>query len=80
MAIMKHKVFFWLIMKDRLNSRVLKRKAMQLDDYTCEMCIWQREETIYRLFLSCNFARACWDSIDLFGPITTNPEIAVQRF
>jgi hypothetical protein len=42
--------------------------------------IWQREETIYHLFLRCNFARACWDSIGLFARVTTNPEIAVQRF
>jgi hypothetical protein len=30
-----------------------------LESYTCENCIWQREETLYHLFLRCNFAKAC---------------------
>lgn len=52
---------------------------MILDDYNCEMCIWKIEETIYHLFLRCNFAQTCWESIGLHAPRTSNPEIAVQR-
>lgn len=77
---MKHKVFFWLLLKERINTRgVLKRRNMLLDDYTCEMCILQREETVHHLFLSCNFARACWLSIGIHAPATVNAEVAIQR-
>ena len=32
----KHKVFFWLLLKDRLSTReLLKRKNMELPNYTC---------------------------------------------
>lgn len=79
---MKHKVFFCLVLKERVNTRgTLKRRNMQLDDYNCEMCILQKEETIHHLFLRCSFARACWLSIGLFAPTTTtNAEIAIKRF
>jgi hypothetical protein len=56
---MKHKVFFWLLLKDRLGTRdMLRRKNMILDSYTCDLCIWQRPETNVHLFLRCNFAEA----------------------
>jgi hypothetical protein len=61
---MKHKVFFWLLLKDRLSTRdLLRRKNLPLDSYACELCILQRPETTNHLFLRCNFAKACWDSI-----------------
>jgi hypothetical protein len=73
----KHKVFFWLWLKNRLNTRdMLKRKNMNLESYTCENCIWQKEETLYHLFLKCNFAKACWTSIGLTSPRIANPEDA----
>jgi hypothetical protein len=35
----KHKVFFWLLMMDRLSTReLLKRKNMLLQDYSCILC------------------------------------------
>jgi hypothetical protein len=62
----KHKVFFWLWLKNRLNTMdMLRRKNMTLESYTCENCIWQKEEILYHLFLKCNFAKACWNSIGL---------------
>jgi hypothetical protein len=36
---------------------------MELDSYTCDLCILQRPETGAHLFLRCNFAKACWNSI-----------------
>jgi hypothetical protein len=35
----KHKVFFWLLLKDRLSTRnILKRKNMHLEPYNCVLC------------------------------------------
>jgi hypothetical protein len=34
-----------VVLKDRLNTRgLLRRKNMQLDSYTCEMCLLQKVE------------------------------------
>lgn len=55
---LRHKVFFWLLLKDRVNTRgLLKKKNMVLDSYTCELCIQQKEESLQHLFLHCSFAR-----------------------
>lgn len=70
---MKHKVFFWLLLKDRVNTRdMLRRRNMHLDTYTCELCILQRIETTTHLVLKCNFAKACWQLIGV-SVITTRP-------
>lgn len=35
----KYKFFFWLLLKDRLNTRnLLRRKNMHLDENTCVLC------------------------------------------
>jgi hypothetical protein len=48
----KHKVFFWLLLKDRLNVRgMLRRRTMHLDDYSCALCSCQDDETVEHLFL-----------------------------
>jgi hypothetical protein len=70
---LKHKVFFWLFLIDRLSTRdILQRKNMVLESYTCDMCILQRLETAAHLFLRCNFAKACWASIGI-SVATTRP-------
>ena len=74
---MKHKVFFWLLIRDRLNTRdILRRRNMELDSYTCDMCILQKTETVAHLFLRCNFAKACWASIGA-AVITTRPVLNI---
>lgn len=60
---MKHKVFFWLVLRDRINTRDLLRRGMVLESYSCELCILQRPETTEHMLLRCNFAKACWSSI-----------------
>jgi hypothetical protein len=36
----KHKVFFWLFLMDRLNTRsMLRKRNIPMDSYTCENCI-----------------------------------------
>ena len=70
---MKHKVFFWLLLKDRLSTRDLLQRNMVLESYTCEMCILQKRETVAHLFCRCNFARACWESIGISFIRTRTP-------
>jgi hypothetical protein len=57
----KHKVFFWLLFHNRLNTRaMLQRKRFFLPDYTCIMCNGSALETRDHLFFPCPFAESCW--------------------
>ena len=53
---MKIKVFGWLLMSDRLNSRnMLKWRHYNIgDDYTCLLCDSKLEETVEHLFFQCS--------------------------
>jgi len=62
----KHKVFFWLLIKDRLSTReLLRRKHMILPDYNCVLCAGTTDETLRHLFLDCPFANQCWNWINV---------------
>lgn len=62
----KHKFFFWLLLRDRLNTRnLLRRKNMILDDYNCVLCNPGCEETSFHLFFECTFSQDCWSSIPI---------------
>lgn len=62
----KHKVFAWLILMDKLSTgELLKRKNMELPDYTCVLCNSSTEETILHLLITCPFASTCWNWIGL---------------
>ena len=62
----KHKVFFWLLLKDRLSTRGLfKRRNMILPSYDCVCCLSNVEEDLAHLFITCTFAKECWASIGL---------------
>lgn len=62
----KHKVFAWLILKDRISTReLLRRKNMELQDYNCVLCSLSTEESLFHLLADCPFATACWNSIGL---------------
>lgn len=62
----KHKVFFWLLLKDRLSTReLLQRKNMVLQDYNCVLCNAAIQETSVHLFLECPFASQCWSLINV---------------
>jgi hypothetical protein len=48
----KHKVFFWLLIQDRLNTcNILKRKHFHLPSFDCPLCESSQEETRGHLFL-----------------------------
>lgn len=66
-------VFEKLFLKDGLNTRDMlrRRRQMNLEYYTCENCILQKDETLSHLFLRCTFAKRCWTSIGIMSPLTT---------
>lgn len=62
----KHKFFFWLLLRDRLNTRnLLHRKNMFLESYSYVLCIEDTEETITHLFFDFPFSQACWLYLDI---------------
>lgn len=73
----KYKVFFWLLLKDRLSTRnILRRKSMHLESYNCELCRTAVEETLSHLFLECPSAKSCWGILNLNTPAQSNlPEV-----
>jgi hypothetical protein len=62
----KHKVFFWLLLKDRLSTRnILRRRNMAMDSYDCVLCNMPTEECLDHLFLTCDFAKQCWNLLGI---------------
>ena len=56
---MQWKVFLWLLLSDRLNTRNMLRRRhfrIQDDDYTCLLCNHPLEEDIVHLFFTCPFS------------------------
>ncbi|XP_020174866.1 uncharacterized protein [Aegilops tauschii subsp. strangulata] len=71
----KWKVFAWLLLADRLNTRgLLKRKHTKLrdDNYACLLCHHPPEETVEHLFFHCEFSKACWGKLGIAWPIHGN--------
>lgn len=53
----KHKFFFRLLLRDRLNTRnILRRKHMAMDCYNCVQCVENCEETLWHFFFDCHFS------------------------
>lgn len=70
----KQKFFFWLLMRDRLNTRnILRRKNKYLDDYSCIFCNSGAEETCFHLFFECPFSNTCWQSISINWNMNLQP-------
>ena len=62
----KLRVFTWLLLMDRLNTRnILKRKKHKLEgnNYNCALCNHNVEETALHLFFTCPFSQACWQHL-----------------
>jgi hypothetical protein len=77
---LKHKIFCWLLLHDKLNTRErLRIRHMALETYTCENCTLQGPKTTYHLFLRCNFAKMCWSSVGVSTPRISCPQRAVRR-
>lgn len=77
----KQKLFFQLVLQDMLNTKaMLKRRGTELDSYTYENCIMQKEETWSHLLLKCGFVRRCWQIISVAPLRNSNPHLVVQDF
>jgi len=62
----KRKVFFWLILKDRLSTgEILRRKNIDLQSYNCVLCHLNIQESLHHLFLDCPFGMCCWNLLGL---------------
>lgn len=59
---MKLKMFMWLLMMDRLNTReMLQRSHFTVHgEPECVMCSDAALEDTTHLFFSCSFAKSCW--------------------
>lgn len=62
------KFFAWLIVVDRLNTKeMLKRRHIrpQDEDEACVLCDSGATEDLEHLFFTCNFARQCWQRLQI---------------
>ena len=64
---LKIKVFGWLLLSDRLNTRnMLKRRHYNIgDDYNCLLCDQQIEETVEHMIFQCPFSQRCWSILGI---------------
>ena len=77
----KHKVFFWILLKDSLSTRnILRRKIIFFHSYDCALFTNNSEETLEHLFLHCPFDVACWGLVDLQVPHQADIFLAVDSF
>ena len=76
----KHRVFFWLLIKDRLSTRnLLRRRNMHFDSYNCVLCNMLVEKSVHHLFVDCSFARMCWDILNTDIPLDDGfPDLSAE--
>lgn len=71
----KYKVFCWLLLVDRLNTRnMLRRRHYNVanNNYACLLCDSPPEETVEHLFFSCPFSQQCWRKLGFSWPNSNN--------
>jgi hypothetical protein len=60
-CVMGKRKFFWLLLWDRQNTgEMLRRKSMDLTDYSCVLYRQNAEESLFHLFFECHFSKWCW--------------------
>ncbi|GJN24109.1 hypothetical protein PR202_gb11827 [Eleusine coracana subsp. coracana] len=69
------KFFFWLLLRDRINTRnLLRRKNRTLESYSCALCDQNMEETLFHLFFECSFTQQCWLFLDIQWSTDLQPD------
>lgn len=70
----KQKFFFWLLLRDRLNTRnLLRRKNRNLNAFTCVLCNHNIEEDLFHLFFGCTFSQNCWSFLHIAWDLNLAP-------
>lgn len=63
---LKFKVFGWLLLMDRLNTRdKMQRRHWNIQDDTCVMCHSACREDRVHLFFACNFSQRVWNYLGI---------------
>jgi hypothetical protein len=77
----KQKVFVWLFLVDRLNTRdMVERRHWKLDSgVNCAMCAHSHRETHDHLFFNCDFALKCWRNLRIQWSSAHGPDIMFER-
>ena len=73
-CIMKSKVFAWLLLTDRLNTKdLLKRRNWNVtEDYCCVLCRARVYEDKIHLFFNCTFSSRIWNYLQIEWPVHGN--------
>ena len=68
---MNYKVFAWLLLRDRLNTKdMLKRRHWNVaDNDHCVLCPLRTYEDRQHLFFTCNFSQRVWNYLQKMAPI-----------
>jgi hypothetical protein len=66
-CMMKNKVFAWLLLNDRLNTRdlLIRRNWKVTEDKHCVLCPIRAYEDRLHLFFECNFSRRIWNYLQI---------------
>jgi hypothetical protein len=76
----KHKFFLCLLLQDRLNTReMLRKKNMELDDYSYVLCRQNVEESLFHLFFECHFNKWCWRFVKVQWNTSLSPQDMLIR-
>ena len=63
---LKFKVFGWLLLMDRLNTRdMVQRRHWIIQDDTCVLCHCALHEDRAHLFFACNFSQRVWNYLGI---------------
>ena len=78
---MKMKVFAWLMLNDRVNTRgmLLRRHFYIGKDHRCPMCDMEVLETNTHLFYDCPFATKCWETVGIHWDNQLNMQQKYER-
>ena len=70
---LKLKVFGWLLLMDRLNTRdMMQQRHWIIQDDTCVMCLSALHEDRAHLFFVCNFSQRVWNYLGISSSVHPN--------
>jgi hypothetical protein len=78
---MKIKVFAWLLLVDRLNTRdLLQRRQWNVTNVNhCELCPMHVHEDMIHLFFECNFSVRIWNYLQIEWSETDDVQLILEH-